>query len=359
MAPILAELKRELAGKIAVEFYDVNEQAALAEKYQIEYIPTQIFESADGKELFRHVGFYSKSDILAKWQELGVAVTAATAPAFSRWAPAQPDTRPKDAVCQMCDGDVNPKAAVVVKTSKGDVHLCSPHCLSIMLSSLTADRAEVEKQALVTDSATGQSVPLQSASYLYSLDEKTGRPAVLAFASRDAAVAARRDNGGSVLTYPLLRNREMATRCGFCDRATYPEDAALVKAGGVYTYGCCSHCALGVAARTGASLEVHERDRLSGEPIVVKVLNGQIASLEPATAVAWYGQRTKPDGTHASAGCFHQGFFVSPENLRKWVEAHPLETGEMIPIAKALADKMALTPEQITKACKIGECAPK
>jgi hypothetical protein len=50
---------------------------------------------------------------------------------------------------------------------------------------------------------------------------------------------------------------------------------------------------------------------------------------------------------------------VSPESLQKWLDANPLETGEMITIDKALADKMALSPQQIQKACKIGECAPK
>jgi thioredoxin 1 len=35
-------------------------------------IPTQIFYNAEGKELFRHVGFFGKEDILAKWKELGV-----------------------------------------------------------------------------------------------------------------------------------------------------------------------------------------------------------------------------------------------------------------------------------------------
>jgi len=133
----------------------------------------------------------------------------------------------------------------------------------------------------------------------------------------------------------------------------------MLRDNGVHTYGCCSHCALGVAARTGASIEVRERDRLTGEPIAIKTLNGQIASPEPATAVAWYGQRTKPDGKHASAGCFHQGFFVSADNLQEWVAANPLEIGEMMSIAKALADTMALSPAQISKACKIGECAPR
>lgn len=138
-----------------------------------------------------------------------------------------------------------------------------------------------------------------------------------------------------------------------------PEDVATVIVGDVKTWGCCSHCALGVAARTGKDIEVRERDRLTGETVVVKTLNGSVAGLEPATAVAWFGQRTKPDGTHASAGCFHQGFFANAENLKKWVDANPLETGEQITIAKALADKMKLTPQQIGKACKIGECAPK
>jgi thioredoxin 1 len=44
-------------------------------------IPTQIFYGADGKELFRHEGFYAKKDILAKWRELGVAIREPVAPA--------------------------------------------------------------------------------------------------------------------------------------------------------------------------------------------------------------------------------------------------------------------------------------
>ena len=156
-----------------------------------------------------------------------------------------------------------------------------------------------------------------------------------------------------------MQEKELATRCGFCDRAVYAEDAALVKAGGLHTWGCCSHCAMGVAARTGKDIEVHEKDRLTGEKIIVKTFAGQVASLEPATAVAWFGQRQKPDGTWASAGCFHQGFFINAENLKKWVEQNPYETGKLISINQALADKMKLSPEQIQKACKIGECVPK
>jgi hypothetical protein len=98
---------------------------------------------------------------------------------------------------------------------------------------------------------------------------------------------------------------------------------------------------------------------LTGELIVVRTLDGQVASLQPPTAVAWYGKKKNAAGKWVSAGCFHQGFFGNEANLKKWLEQRPFETGEMISIAQSLADKMKLTPQQIPKACKIGECSPK
>ena len=53
---------------------------------------------------------------------------------------------------------------------------------------------------------------------------------------------------------------------------------------------------------------------------------------------------------------FKQAFFVNQANLQMWLEARPAMTGRQITIAQALADKMKLTPEQIAKACKLGEC---
>lgn len=362
MAPILEEMKKEYAGRMEIEFIDVwqKENAEKARKYGVESIPTQIFFDAAGKELWRHTGFISKEDILAKWKELGVDLTAnAEKAAFGRWQPAQPDRRAKEAICYMCDGDIPNNGLVVVNTGKGDVRLCGMHHYFVMFSCLTEDKTGFEKNVLVADWATGSLVPIGDAAYVYGADSKTGRPTVKAFAGKDAAERERQASGGNVLDLAVLQSKELANKCGFCDRSVYPEDSAEVIVGDVKTWGCCSHCALGVAARTGRDIEVREKDRLTGEPVVVKTLNGSVASMQPATAVAWYGQRTKPDGTHASAGCFHQGFFVNAENLKKWVEANPLETGGQITIAKALADKMKLTPQQIQKACKIGECAPK
>ena len=72
MAPILDEMKETFKGQLEVEFIDVWENKAEAEKYGISSIPTQIFFDAQGKELFRHVGFYPREDMLAKWKELGI-----------------------------------------------------------------------------------------------------------------------------------------------------------------------------------------------------------------------------------------------------------------------------------------------
>lgn len=70
MMPILAELNTEQTA-FRVSFVDVWDAEEKSAQYNVELIPTQIFFDADGNELFRHVGFYSKEKILAKWKELG------------------------------------------------------------------------------------------------------------------------------------------------------------------------------------------------------------------------------------------------------------------------------------------------
>lgn len=361
MAPILEGLKKDYAGKFDVEFIDVSIESnvPLAEKYKIKLIPTQVFLDAKGKELWRHEGFLGKEAILGKWKELGFKFGGAGLAKVERWAPAKKDTRAKDTVCYMCDGDINARTAVAVKTNTGDVRMCSPHCYFIMYSCLTADRGGFEKKVSVTDYASGKLAAAADAVYLHGIAPKTGRPWILAFADSAAAKKQQQASGGSIISFPILQAGELSTRCGFCDRACYPQDAAKVIAAGVHTWGCCAHCALGVAARTGKDIEVHQPDALTGEMIVIKTLKGQVASLSPKTAVAWFGMKKKADGKFGSAGCFHQGDFTSVENLRKWLEQHPFETGKLISIQQALAGKMKLSPQQIKKACKIGECKPK
>lgn len=72
MMPILDTFRAVHAGGLDVEFIDVWKDRDAGEKYGIRSIPTQIIYDADGKELFRHTGFWSREDIEAKFKELGI-----------------------------------------------------------------------------------------------------------------------------------------------------------------------------------------------------------------------------------------------------------------------------------------------
>src|SRR5512133_812124 len=72
MAPILAQLRTDFAGRMEVEFVDVWVNPDAGQPYGIRMIPTQIFYGADGRELSRHEGFMSREDILARWQSHGL-----------------------------------------------------------------------------------------------------------------------------------------------------------------------------------------------------------------------------------------------------------------------------------------------
>ena len=64
MQPVMIEIAKEYKGKIQVVFYDVWKDPKPAKKYGIKMIPTQIFINKNGEEIFRHVGFYPKEEII-------------------------------------------------------------------------------------------------------------------------------------------------------------------------------------------------------------------------------------------------------------------------------------------------------
>ena len=76
MMPILDELRETYAKELRVEFIDVWKNQEVGTQYKIRSIPTQIFFDAEGNELFRHEGFFPKKDIIKKWSELGIILTA-------------------------------------------------------------------------------------------------------------------------------------------------------------------------------------------------------------------------------------------------------------------------------------------
>lgn len=72
MAPILEALAGEYRGRASVLFVDVHEDDALARRFRIQLIPTQIFFNAQGKEVKRHIGFMDKAALVRELQNLGV-----------------------------------------------------------------------------------------------------------------------------------------------------------------------------------------------------------------------------------------------------------------------------------------------
>lgn len=64
MQPVMKEVEQEYKDKIDVIFYNVNEDRTMADKYKIKLIPTQIFLDKNGKEFYRHEGFFPKEEIL-------------------------------------------------------------------------------------------------------------------------------------------------------------------------------------------------------------------------------------------------------------------------------------------------------
>ena len=72
MTPVLADLKKKYEGKLNVVFVHVREQQILGARYGIQTIPVQVFYDKNGKELFRHTGFYPQVEIEKKWSEFGV-----------------------------------------------------------------------------------------------------------------------------------------------------------------------------------------------------------------------------------------------------------------------------------------------
>lgn len=69
MQPVMREIALEYKGTIQVVFYDVWKTPEYAKNYGIQLIPTQVFIDKNGQEIFRHVGFYAKDEIIKMLKE--------------------------------------------------------------------------------------------------------------------------------------------------------------------------------------------------------------------------------------------------------------------------------------------------
>lgn len=74
MQPIMESVEEKFAGQVNVVFYDVwtTEGKPYADKYNIKVIPTQVFLDENGKEYFRHEGFFPEEELIEVLKQKGV-----------------------------------------------------------------------------------------------------------------------------------------------------------------------------------------------------------------------------------------------------------------------------------------------
>jgi len=72
MKPILEALAAEYKDKLNIVIVEVDEHRDLTNQYRIMAIPTQIFFDGSGKEVTRHIGFWSKEEIHVQLKEMGI-----------------------------------------------------------------------------------------------------------------------------------------------------------------------------------------------------------------------------------------------------------------------------------------------
>jgi peptidylprolyl isomerase len=72
MKPILENLAVEYKERLNVCIVSVDEYRDLTNRYNVMAIPTQIGFDSAGNEIFRHVGFWAKDDIVSQLNKMGI-----------------------------------------------------------------------------------------------------------------------------------------------------------------------------------------------------------------------------------------------------------------------------------------------
>lgn len=74
MQPIMKSVEKKYGNQVKVIFYDVwtEDGKQYAKKYNINLIPTQIFLDSNGKEYFRHEGFFPEDELIEVLKKKGV-----------------------------------------------------------------------------------------------------------------------------------------------------------------------------------------------------------------------------------------------------------------------------------------------
>ena len=77
MVPVREAMAAEYAGQLRVGFIDVWADRNASRAYGVRVIPTQLILDAEGRELFRHEGYWPKEQVLAQFAALGIELRPA------------------------------------------------------------------------------------------------------------------------------------------------------------------------------------------------------------------------------------------------------------------------------------------
>jgi thiol-disulfide isomerase/thioredoxin len=74
MQPVMKDIEKDYGKQVKVVFHDVwtPEGKPYGAEFGIQSIPTQVFLDKDGKEYYRHVGFFPKEELIKILQMNGV-----------------------------------------------------------------------------------------------------------------------------------------------------------------------------------------------------------------------------------------------------------------------------------------------
>jgi thioredoxin 1 len=72
MEPVLKEIGQMKAEALDIIMVETPEEPALAARFNITGVPVQVYFDKDGKQVFSHVGFFAKEDLLKRLTESGL-----------------------------------------------------------------------------------------------------------------------------------------------------------------------------------------------------------------------------------------------------------------------------------------------
>lgn len=74
MQPVIKSIEEKYKGQVNVVFYDVwtKEGKEAAKNFTFDAIPTQVFLDKNGKEFFRHVGYFPEEELVKVLKQKGV-----------------------------------------------------------------------------------------------------------------------------------------------------------------------------------------------------------------------------------------------------------------------------------------------